>query len=154
LASVTTTEESEIHFTVEQWAPDGFLLTPFIDGRSFVSLVTEFEVGHGWEDAGIHEGMVLSRLDFEHLPRHPVQGRSPYGHPSRGTVLLGCTCGVIDCGPLYGRVLASEGQIRWLEFENPVADDLDWDYSELGPFVFDSAQFEQAITDAMAQALG
>jgi hypothetical protein len=47
---------------------------------------------------------------------------------------------VIDCGPLYGRVLASEGQIRWLEFENPVADDLDWDYSELGPFVFDSAQ--------------
>ena len=29
---------------------------------------------------------------------------------------------------------------------------LDWDYSELGPFVFDRGQYEQAIADAMAQA--
>lgn len=31
---------------------------------------------------------------------------------------------------------------------------LGWDYSGLGPFVFDRAQYEQAIADAMLQALG
>jgi hypothetical protein len=153
---VTTTGVSEILFAVEPWAPTGTLLTPFIDGRSFVELVTEYEESHGWEDAGIHEGLVLGREQLQDLPRYLLDGQSLEQFAPTGTVLLGCTCGIIDDGPFYGTLLVTDDQVTWVEFKNPMAvgRGLGWDYSDLGPFVFDRAQYEQAITDAMTQALG
>jgi hypothetical protein len=51
-------------------------------------------------------------------------------------------------------VLVTDDQVKWRNFKIPMADGLDWDYSGLGPFVFDKSQYERAIADAMAQALG
>ena len=145
---------SEIRFTVEPWAPTGILLTPFVDGRSFVELVTEYEESYGWEDAGIHEGLVLGREQFQDLPQYLLHGQSLELFGDHGTVLLGCTCGNIDDGPFFGKVLLADNQVTWLAFKNPMAEGLDWDYSGLGPFVFDRGQYERAITDAIAEALG
>ena len=145
---------SEIRFAVEPWAPTGILLTPFVDGRSFVELVTEYEERHGWEDAGIHEGLVLGREQFQDLPQYLLHGQSLELFGDHGTVVLGCTCGNIDDGPFFAQVLATESRVTWLGFENPMAEGLDWHYSGLGPFVFDRGQYERAITDAMAEALG
>lgn len=144
---------SEILFAVEPWTP-GTLLTPFVDGRSFVDLVTQYEESHGWEDAGIHEGLVLGREQLQDLPRFLLDGQSLEQFGATGTVLLGCTCGNIDDGPFFGTVQVTDEHVTWREFQNPLARELDWDYSDLGPFVFDRAQYEQAITDAMAEALG
>lgn len=147
-------ELSEIRFTVEPWAPSGILLTPVIDGRSFVELVTEYEEAQKWDDAGVHEGLVLARRDFEVLPEYLLHGRSLLRNLShKDTVLLGCTCGNIDDGPFYGQVQLSDDLVTWLGFENPMAQGLAWDYSGLGPFNFDRGQYEQAVTDAMAEAL-
>jgi hypothetical protein len=147
--------ESEIRFSVEPWAPTGTLLTPFVDGRSFVDLVTEYEESHGWEQAGIHEGLVLGKEEFRDLAQYLLHGRSLLRYLSHsGTVVLGCGCGNIDDGPFFADVLGSDDQVTWREFKNPMADGLDWDYSDLGPFVFDRGQYEQAIADAMVQALG
>jgi hypothetical protein len=150
---VTTTEESEIRFCVEPWAPTGTLLTPLIDGRSFVELVTEYEEHHGWEDAGIHEGLVLGREQIQDLPRYLLHGQSLELFGDTGTVLLGCTCGNIDDGPFFGTVLVTDDEVTWRDFKNPRTDSLDWDYSDLGPFAFDKTQYEQAINDAMVEAL-
>jgi hypothetical protein len=154
LDAVTTTTESEILFAVEPWAPTGTLLTPFVDGRSFVELVTEYEESHGWKDAGIHEGLVPGREELQDLPRYLLDGQSLEQFGTTGTVLLGCTCGIVDDGPFFGTLVVTEDRVTWLEFKNPIAVDLDWDYSDPGPFISDRAQYEQAITDAMTQALG
>jgi len=151
---VATTAVSEIRFDVEPWAPTGTLLTPFIDGRSFVDLVTEYEEIRGWEDAGIHEGLVLGREQLQDLPRFLLEGQSLEQFGATGTVLLGCSCGNIDDGPFFGTLLVTDDHVTWRDFKNPLAGGLDWDYSDLGPFVFDRAQYEQAITDAVTEALG
>jgi hypothetical protein len=151
---VATTHVSDIVFAVEPWAPTGTLLTPVVDGRSFVDVVTEYEEGHGWEGAGIHEGLVLGKEDFRDLPQYLLHGRSllQFG-TTAGTVLLGCSCGIVDDGPFLAQVLVTDEQVTWHEFKNPMADGLDCDYSDLDPFVFDRGQYEHAIADAMAQAL-
>jgi hypothetical protein len=119
-----------------------------------VELVTEYEEAQNWDDAGIHEGLVLARDDMEVLPEYLLHGRSLLRNLSHnGTVLLGCTCGNVDDGPFYGQVQLLEDRVRWLGFENPMADGLAWDYTGFGPFAFDRGQYEQAITDAMAEAL-
>lgn len=150
---MTTTGVSEILFAVEPWSPNGTLLTPFVDGRSFVELVTEYEESHGWEDAGIHEGLVLGLEELHDLRRYLLDGQSLEQFGPTGTVLLGCTCGIVDDGPFFGALVVTNEQVTWLDFKNPMAVGLDWDYSDLGPFVFDRAQYEQAITDAVTQAL-
>lgn len=154
LGTVTTAVESETRISVEPWAPTGTLLTPFVDGRSFVDLVTEYEESHGWEDAGIRKGLVLGKEDFQDLPQYLLHARTLLQFGTTGTVLIGCSCGNIDDGPFFANVLVAHNQVTWREFRNPMADDLEWDYSDLGPFVFDRGQYEQAIADAMAQALG
>ena len=119
-----------------------------------MELVTEYEESHGWEDAGIHEGLVLGREELQDLPRFLLDGQSLEQFGATGTVLLGCTCGNIDDGPFFGTVQVTDNHVTWRDFRNPLASGLDWDYSDLGPFVFDRAQYDQAITDAMAEALG
>lgn len=150
-----TDGESEIRFAVEPWAPAATLLTPVVDGRSFVELVTEYEESHGWEDAGLHEGLVLEREHLEVLPEYLLHGRTllQFG-TDPGTVLLGCSCGTIDDGPFFAELVVTDHQVIWCGFRNPLADSLDWDYADLGPFVFGRDQYEQAITDAMSTALG
>jgi hypothetical protein len=145
---------SEIRFTVEPWQPSGILLTPCIGGRSFVELVTEYEEAQNWDDAGIHEGLVLAPEDIEVLPQYFLHGRSLLRNLShKGTVLLGCTCGNVDDGPFFGQVQLVEDRVTWFGFENPMADSLAWDYTGFGPFTFDREHYEQAIADAMAEAL-
>jgi len=151
---MATSELSDIRFTVEPWAPSGTLLTPVVDSRSLVEMVTDYEEGQGWENAGIHEGLVLAREDFEDLPEYLLHGRSLLRHLSHGgTVLLGCSCGNIDDGPFFAQVVATDSHVTWLEFENPMANGLTWDYSDFGPFVFERDRYEEAIRDAMAAVL-
>ena len=71
-----------------------------------------------------------------------------------GTVLLGCACGIIDDGPFFASVLLADEQVTWFDFRNPMADGQDWDYSDLGPFAFNRAQYERAIHDAVIEAIG
>jgi hypothetical protein len=116
---------------VEPWAPTGILLTPFIDGRSFVELVTECEEGQGWEDAGIHEGLVLGREQLQDLPRYLLDGQSLELFGATGTVLLGCSCDNIDDGPFFVALLVTDEHVTWRDFKNPMAIVLDWNYSGL-----------------------
>lgn len=112
-----TTKVSEIVFAVEPWAPTRTLLTPFVDGRSFGEMVTEYEESHGWEDAGIHEGLVVGGEQLQDLPRYLLDGQSLEQFGATGTVLLGCTCGTIDDGPFFGTLLVTDNQVTRLEIQ-------------------------------------
>lgn len=115
------------------------MLTPIIDGRSLVELATEYEEARNWEDAGIHEGLVLGRVEFDQLPSYFL-GRRWWPYDADRTAVLGCTCGVTECGPFHAEIQVSDDRVTWTRFRNPAARELDWDYSELGPFTFDSVR--------------
>ncbi|WP_143874216.1 hypothetical protein [Nostoc sp. 'Peltigera malacea cyanobiont' DB3992] len=52
-------------------------------------------------------------------------------------IVLGCTCGVIECWIIQVRITLNESSVEWADFGqfNP-----DWQYN-LGPFKFDRKQY-------------
>ena len=144
---------SEIRFSIGPWAACGVLLTPNVDGRSLVDLVTDYEEAQGWELAGIHDGLVLDELQLEDLSERLLHGTPDSPHDA-GIAVLGCTCGVNECIPFLAEVRIADDEVSWGRFWNPLAAGLSWDYSDLGPFVFDRAQYEVALEKAMGIAVG
>ncbi|WP_051794765.1 hypothetical protein [Streptomyces sp. NRRL S-87] len=60
------------------------------------------------------------------------------------TVVLGCVCGVWECGPLYARIDATADTVTWSGFRmpyRPVGDVL-----PLGPYAFDRDAYVRALT--------
>jgi hypothetical protein len=144
---------SEIRFSIGPRAPSGILLTPIIDGRSLVDLVTDYEEAQDWELAGIHDGLVLDEWQLEDFLEYLLHCKPNSPHDA-GIAVLGCTCGVNECLPFLAKVRITDDQVWWEGFRNPLAAGLSWDYSDFGPFVFDRAQFEVAVQKAMGEALG
>ncbi len=62
---------------------------------------------------------------------------------SRGkSVLLTCTCGIPDCWFLLAKIEVDQERVVWSAFEQFHRD---WDYSALGPFVFERAAYDGAL---------
>jgi hypothetical protein len=150
---VSASQLSEIRFSVGPWARSGVLLTPIIDGRSLVDLVTDYEEAKDWELAGIHDGLVLDESELSELPKHLLHGKPSSPH-DRGIAVLGCTCGVNDCLPFLAEIRVTDDEVWWGEFRYPLAAGLPWDYSGFGPFVFDRDQYETALDKVLGTALG
>jgi hypothetical protein len=129
------------------------LLTPIIDGRSLVDLVTDYEEGRGWELAGIHDGLVLDESQLADFSERMLRSRPSSLHDARVAV-LGCTCGVNECLPFLAQVRITDDRVLWEAFQNPLAAGLSWDYCEFGPFVFDRTQYEVAFQKAIDVAHG
>jgi hypothetical protein len=62
------------------------------------------------------------------------------------TFLLGCNCGVPECSPLTARVTLTDNTVTWSDFGNPYFPS--WTLDQLGPFIFDRAQYESALNNA------
>lgn len=58
------------------------------------------------------------------------------------TVLLGCPCGEWGCWPFTAVVTVEEDTVTWSRYRTGHRD---WDYGHLHDFVFDRAQYEQAV---------
>jgi hypothetical protein len=58
------------------------------------------------------------------------------------TALLICTCGCEGCWDFVCRISVSEQTVTWSDFEQVHRQ---WDYSELGTFVFDRRQYESEL---------
>ena len=124
----------------------------FINGQSLIDLVRPVELpfrtieGHP-EKAG----------DYGWL--HPFECEIFVEPDALETHLLGCTCGEADCWPLWGRIKKTPNTVQWHSFYNPfrlekhlkivACNDgrifIPWDYAALGPFEFDSNQYNVAI---------
>jgi hypothetical protein len=144
---------SEIRFSVGPWARSGVLLTPIVEGRSFVDLVTDYEEARDWELAGIHDGLVLDEPELVELPEHLLHGKPTSPHYA-GIAVLGCTCGVNECLPFLADIRTTDDEVVWEGFQYPLATGLPWDYADFGPFVFDRAQYDMALEKAIGTAMG
>lgn len=87
--------------------------------------------------------------DYAGLPQHLVGPEHYLGSPvltwfeDCDTVLLGCGCGEWGCWPLTARVEVGTDRVVWSHFRQGHRD---WDLGDLGPFRFERAQYEAALS--------
>ena len=63
-----------------------------------------------------------------------------------GTIaVLGCTCGDLECWPLYAAVEPGRSRVTWSHFRQPFRER---DHGGFGPFEFDRAAYGGAIEEA------
>ena len=113
-----------------------------IDGLPLVDHVREIEA------AGIREWRTGGSAG-SYLPMSvsEVKGAAHYlGEPAASffgdgdTVLLGCDCGIWECGPLTARIEVHHDVVEWRDFRHGFRE---WSYDSLGGFVFDRAAYQE-----------
>jgi hypothetical protein len=127
-------------------APTETFVTPRIDGVSLATLAEQFERSRGLIDpAGGYDGLNVDYFEWGPLDRYFLgKSEDPYFARTPGRVyVLGCQCGELGCWPLACSIETADGKITWHSFENPHRPKRD--YSSFGPFVFDLAQYEEAL---------
>ena len=65
------------------------------------------------------------------------------------TLIMGCTCGIPWCAPLEVEVTIRNGMVIWSGFTNTPMQEKS--VTNLGPFVFDQAEYELAVNKAFGQ---
>ncbi len=128
-----------LSFVVEPLNPPEQMVlatVPVIDGRPLTDLVEELEIQRGFDPAGGYGGLVFDFFDFGPVDK--------YFRKTDDIFVLGCHCGEVGCWPLRCRVKADDNRITWDNFSQPHRPDRD--YSNLGPFIFDPAQYLQVLS--------
>lgn len=129
--SITNEENSEDSTT-------SYEVDFYIDGRSFMEMVKEFESPFADDLAGNYITTINRCTENFLLGRCPDEGKE-----NDKTELLICTCGCSGCWPLATRIRIEDNRVIWDRFEQPHRKD--WDYSGFGPFVFDLDEYKQEI---------
>ncbi|MGW6872201.1 hypothetical protein ACWGHA_07675 [Streptomyces xanthophaeus] len=70
--------------------------------------------------------------------------------PTGSTVVLGCTCGVWECWPLFARIAATPEAVTWSGFRQPHR--RAWGELAMGPYVFPRPAYEDALANAVHHA--
>jgi hypothetical protein len=107
----------------------------YIDERSFIEMVKEFELPFADNLAGRYSINIYRTEDF-------LLGRCPDFEGDK-IALLACICGDSGCWPLATRVRVEGNRVIWDRFEQPHRKR--WDYSGFGPFVFDFDEYKKEI---------
>jgi hypothetical protein len=143
--------------------PDGVAAVPEVNGESLIALVRAAELPSAEQSgtpslAGAYGGLppaVVRGPSSILLGRSEPTAEGPdprlYVHGERVT-LLACRCGDPGCWPLQARLGLEETRVTWSEFAQPHRST--WNLSRFGPFVFDRAQYEQALEAAGGPANG
>jgi hypothetical protein len=115
-------------------------VVPTVDGRELADLVHAFELGHGMETRpASYGGLIPAFFNFGSMANHFL-GRGEAGK----VALLGCECGEWGCWPLLATITVTQQRVVWTDFEQPHRKERD--YTALGPFEFDRAQYELALS--------
>ena len=125
----------------------------FVNGRDLVGMARKVEL-----PAAARGGKAHLAGDYMGTPAGSVfwPSRSLLGEPDRrydsGRIsVLGCACGDVGCWPLQARIVAQKDVVVWDDFVQPHRPR--WDYSELGPFVFDRGAYEAELRRAPASRM-
>ncbi len=122
-----------------------------VDGADFRALVKSFETTHAKKEGHPDLAGDYHWLDAAYTSSEVLLGQAEreYGISDDKVALMGCSCGVVSCWPLECRVDVVGSTVTWNEFGQPHRS-VDsaasfWDYSDFGPFVFDRAEYLEAI---------
>jgi len=125
-------------------------VVPILSEIPLTELVRSFESAQGYKPAGDYGGLIPHWFNYGPLNRYflgDFDSESYFGR--RGNIyLLGCSCGEVGCWPLAASVKASVDTIEWDSFQQPHRPE--WDYSQFGPFIFESNAYRQAVADLQA----
>lgn len=129
---------------------DGLVeVVPYVDGRSLVDVVGRFESARGYSPAGAYGGLVPAFFRYGDAA-HQWYGRGRVPAGGRAWVLA-CDCHEAGCWPFEVAVAADATTVTWRDLTQPFRPE--WDYSALGPFTFDRAQYNDAVR-AVAHLFG
>jgi hypothetical protein len=143
-----------LSFVVEPLNPPtqmALVATPAIDGRVLSDLVEEFETRQGFDPAGGYGGLVFDFFPYGPLGKY-FHGQSDDSESGRGIYVLGCACGEVGCWPLKCRVTADDKIVTWHTISQPHRPARD--YSAFGPFLFEAAQYANAVATLQARISG
>ncbi|MFI9561456.1 hypothetical protein [Nonomuraea endophytica] len=132
-----------IEFTVRR-RPDLQVheVVPRIDGHLLLDLIDRFETGSGMRPAGdVYGGLIPAYYRYGPLDEHFL-GKENSGLGPK-TAVLGCECGEVGCWPLMTRITLTGDLVVWDAFEQVHRPNRD--YAAFGPFLFDRAQYGQAL---------
>ncbi|HKH23013.1 MAG TPA: hypothetical protein VKA88_05280 [Solirubrobacterales bacterium] len=124
-----------------------------VNGTELPELVREVELPAAREEgdealAGGYVGLVPGYVRVDLASQFLGGGGARlYEDADERTQLLGCGCGEVGCSPLLARITVTDDTVTWQDFEQPQRED--WDYSDLGPFTFDRAQYERALFELL-----
>jgi hypothetical protein len=132
--------------------PDRVYLDILVDGRLLLDLVREAEsesaANEGHPDlAGAYGGLPWT-ANTTGLLLGEASGISQTFEADQAAriTLLICECGESGCWPLQAMLKIATNSVTWSDFRQPHRKN--WDYSKLGPFSFDKAQYLTALEDA------
>lgn len=125
----------------------------FINGKNIIDMVKEIELPFAQNEgdpskAGGYIG--FNDRDLKHCFNSFVTDGKMY--------ILGCgVCGISRCWPLIVQITTTANTIQWSDFVNPFHGpeypEMIWDYTSLGPFLFDRKNYVSEFTRAL-EALG
>jgi hypothetical protein len=125
---------------------DARQVVPVLDGRSLVEIVDELETRRGYEPAGGYAGLVPGFFSVGDLKRYYLAKQEPWTG-STPVAVLGCECGELGCWPLHARIVVTDDEVTWRDFQQPHR--AQRDYSGLGPFTFDRGDYERAVQEVV-----
>ena len=127
-------------------------LVPEVDGIALTDIVARFETGFDDSPVGGYGGIVPQHFRFGDLSRCYL-GLEDKQWPAPGQAwLLGCECGEVGCWPLSARIAVTDATVVWSGFSRPHRPHRD--YTSLGPFEFDRAQYDAAVRVAVVGLQG
>ena len=119
-----------------------------VNGRDLVDYVRDYERAFAGQLAGKYGQLPAGDVLLPH--RHFFGGSDPMYHGLQGrTMLLACECGEPGCWPFEARITMEDHVVRWSDFCQPHRSE--WSYTTFGPFTFDRAEYEEAVTVAAAR---
>ena len=133
-----------IQFELTDFEGQSQQLTPVVDGRSLVELVTDFEREGSLSPVGGYGGLVLDYFNFGNVGHLFLGQQEPW--QGQRVPVLACDCGEMGCWPLLVNIDAGPETVTWSAFVQPHRPGRD--YSGFGPFVFDRDQYDAALAEA------
>ena len=126
---------NHLSFTLQQRPRSAM---PVVDGEAFLRLAADYETEHGFDCAGAYGALDLR------MWTHKLDVHFGVRKTRKRVALLDCDCGGSGCWPLEATIRRKRDSVIWEAFENPFRPERD--YSKFGPFVFDPAQYADAVT--------
>lgn len=131
-------EEGATHPTIE-FTLDGRDLHEWVHRATPASMAETHYLGH-------HAGVDLRALLLGEMAyaSDDEPGEFPWEQWGGYTPILGCNCGVVDCGPLLGRIEVGPDAVTWRGLRDGYQPELDYGLD----FRFDREAYEAAIAAA------
>lgn len=126
----------------------GTVVDLYINGVNLIDTLTVFETKMVEQTNDSAMPGHYMGLDPQELYQNLMNPEKYSWDDKHRSLVLGCVCGDEGCWPMHVDVRKKRDHIIWTDFENRFRNgefDIVWDYSEIGPFVFDRKAYEEQL---------